>query len=517
MYFRQSIIEMTQTSSSILLIDLPTFPKGTVALSLYAVAAAFGEGVDIKVIDLNMQNLETALGEYKGAAPALIGLKVSAQNFHLAVQYKAHLRKHFPETPHLWGGEFPSLEPEVCLAYCDAVVKGSFEPVAEELIRDLLNGELAPIYQSSGQIDLREIKAPRLDLVPDWNSAYRFMGLPMESSRGCTYKCTFCMVHHMQPGYELKPLEAVRTELKACKGEFLNLIDYNFGVHPDHVIQTAALIGESEVYGWMAEMCLESLDNDELLQALADSRCRMIYCGIESIDEIGLRSVNKARTNQVQNYERIINKVQSYGIHVAAGLILGLPGSTSETFPRTLDFFERTGIIYAKLTFITYNPGTKVKHSMERVGSYPNEDPKVFDGNHLSYLANGQDPDVIFRGADWFIRNFYNIPAIVRRSFKLKMGMLERMEWILFNICYRDAYLQWIEEGIFHDENAFDRILKAPIHKGPAFKFAEKALHWVRKMRYRKEKTSPSPVSIPHSRIDRPSIPQLPKPVSQVI
>ena len=39
------------------------------------------------------------------------------------------------------------------------------------------------------------------------------------------------------------------------------------------------------VNGWMAEMCLESLDNDEMLGFMRDSGCRIIYCGLESIDE----------------------------------------------------------------------------------------------------------------------------------------------------------------------------------------------------------------------------------------
>ena len=106
---------MAPRNSPILLIDLPTFPKGTVALSLYAVAAALGDSRSIRVIDLNFQGLEDAIAPFRRDTPPLLGLKVSAQNFHLAVEYSQTLREHFPDTPILWGGEYPTLEPDQCL------------------------------------------------------------------------------------------------------------------------------------------------------------------------------------------------------------------------------------------------------------------------------------------------------------------------------------------------------------------------------------------------------------------
>lgn len=60
-------------------------------------------------------------------------------------------------------------------------------------------------------------------------------------------------------------------------------------------------------------------------------------------------------TNHVENYERIIRKAQKYGIQVASGFILGINGMNENTFKESLNFFHRMGIIYVKLTFLTYN------------------------------------------------------------------------------------------------------------------------------------------------------------------
>ena len=487
---------------SILLVELPTFPKGTVALSLYAVAAAFGPGYSIRILDLNRQRLEDLSA---GDSYSLIGLKVSAQNFDLAVEVGERLRKMYPAAALLWGGEYPTLVPGECAAYADVVVSGAFEPVVEELLADLEAGELKGQYAGEKAPPLGGLQAPRLDLLEDEGESLYFMGLPMESSRGCTYKCTFCLVHQMQPGYALKDLSQLQRELPSYAGRFINLIDYNFGVHPSHVIRTARAIRDSEALGWMAEMCLESLDNDDMLAALAESRCRMIYCGLESIDEGALRAVNKARTNQIANYTRIIHKVQSYGIQVAAGVIIGLPegrriGSDGiSAFERTRRFFQEMGIAYAKLTFLTYNPGTKVRESMRRKGDYLSDSPGFQDGNHLSYLAHGLDAEAVYRDAETFIRKFYHPAGIFSRVRKGSPRFWSRLEMFLFNLCYRDVYVSWLERDIFRDENAFQHLLREPLQKSWLLRKAEQALHWVRRRRYKMEtgRKAPAMTTIP--------------------
>ena len=497
---------------SILLVELPTFPKGTVALSLYAVAAAFGDARPVRVWDLNLRGLEDLPA---GEDYALIGLKVSAQNFHLAVEVNAKLRRRYPEAVLVWGGEYATLVPGECAAHADAVVSGAFEPVAGELLADLEAGELKGLYVGGNAEAVGELRPPRLDLLEGERESLYFMGLPLETSRGCTYKCTFCLVHQMQPGYALKDLSQLQRELPTYAGRFINLIDYNFGVEPAHVIRTARAIRDSEALGWMAEMCLESLDNDDMLAALAESRCRMIYCGLESIDEDALRAVNKARTNQISNYTRIIRKVQSYGIHVAAGVIIGLPEARRigqdgiSAFERTRRFFQSVGIAYAKLTFLTYNPGTKVRESMRRKGDYLSESPAYQDGNHLSYLAHGLEAEALYRDAEGFIRKFYQPVGILRRVRKGSPNFWNRLEMFLFNLCYRDVYVSWLERDVFRDENAFQHLLREPLRKGWLLKKAEQALYWVRRRRYKLEtgRKAPAMATIPQP-------PHLPSPTA---
>ena len=209
----------------------------------------------------------------------------------------------------------------------------------------------------------------------------------------------------------------------------------------------------------------------------------MIYCGLESIDQQSLKSVHKLNTNHIENYERIIRKVQSYGIQIAAGIILGLEGTHEKTFKELFAFYQRMGIIYAKLTFLTYNPGTRVHEYVKKNGSYLNEEISSYDGNQLTYLPNGVDAQYVARGAEEFISQYYSLWGIIARSFNTHLSVLGKVEFVLFNLCYRKVYLEWIEYNILNTPQNLQQLIEMPFSKSQTTILIEKALQWVREKR----------------------------------
>ncbi len=466
----------------VLLIDPPTFPKGVLSLGLAAVAAALPKEIEITVIDLNINpNLDVSIVE----KCLFVGIKVSSQNFTIAKEISEKLKMEVPSVKVIWGGELPTILPEKALEHCDCTVLGSFEPIANQLIKDLRNNQLQSLYDGRGRYNLAEISIPHVSKHFTPNRYYSFMGIPMETSRGCDRKCTFCMVHIMQNTSDFKPISLLKDELDQYAGHFINVVDYNIAVNREHVIAVAAAIAESRVIGWMAELCLESLDDSEVLRALQKSRCKIIYCGLESLDEQSLKSVNKSKTNVLANYERIIRKAQAHNIQIAAGLILGLEGMNRASFTNTLEQFSEWGVIYTKMTFLTYNPGTKVKESMRKKGTYLTEDIEVQDGNHLSFIANGVCPEDVYAGSEQFIQQFYSLDSIKLRAQNANLDGLRRMEFILFNMLYREVYRDWLKYLIFNDEKSFDTLLRKPFVKTRKIKRMEFLLKHVRNNLYK--------------------------------
>jgi radical SAM superfamily enzyme YgiQ (UPF0313 family) len=470
---------MSNANKSIILIDLPVFPKGVIALSLYTVAACFKPHYSVSVIDLNMEELPDAV--IANPQNILFGLKVSAQSFAHAIEVTQKIKSRNPAAIVVWGGELPTLLPDECLKYAHTIVSGLFEPVADEFIADLNNHCLKNRYTGANHTG-QPLVVPDFSFMKQPQRYYSFMGLPLETSRGCTEKCIFCMVHQMQKkNYNLKTIDHLRQFIKTYEGSFINVVDYNFGVNEAHVVEVAHLIKNSGAIGWMAEMCIELLDNDRVLQALSESHCKIIYCGLESIDQYALNSVHKMNTNHIENYERIIRKAQSYGVQVAAGIILGLEGTHPNTFAELYKFFQRVGIIYAKLTFLTYNPGTKVYEYEKKKGKYVTESLESYDGNRLTFLANGIDAQYVAKGTAWFIKKYYSLSGIIARSFHVRLNFWQRLEFVLFNICYRDVYRQWLAHNTLQQPQQLQHLIALRFTKRTTVALAEKLLRWVRR------------------------------------
>ncbi|HLP19256.1 MAG TPA: radical SAM protein [Chitinophagales bacterium] len=468
-----------QPREKVVLIDLPTFPKGILALSLINVAGCLAPLFDIEIIDLNFAHLDTIRVP---AEVKFVGLKVSSQNIESAKSVTGKLKQENSSRTVFWGGELPTLLPEECLKYADTIVSGLFEPVASEFIADLRNNALKRKYYGANDGHMHLIPPPHFELVSNLDSYYSFMGLPMETSRGCTEKCAFCMVHVMQKkNYYTRDIHTLQKIAARYNNHFVNIVDYNFGVDKQHVIKVAGILKNSGVRGWMAEMCIEFLEDDELLTALKDSGCRIVYCGLESIEDSALATVHKMNTNHVNNYERIIRKAQSYGIQIGAGIIVGMENMNKSTFDNLYNYFSNLGLIYAKLTFLTYNPGTKVYEYMKKKGNYTTDDISKYDGNHFSYAPRGINTREVYDGVENFITRFYSFTNIIRRSFNTKMEWRRRCEFVLFNLCYRKTYMKWMEYDIFNSEEGFEKMLNTPMEKKWGIKFYEKLLHTLRK------------------------------------
>jgi radical SAM superfamily enzyme YgiQ (UPF0313 family) len=469
--------------TKILLIDPPTFPKGVKSMKLAVVAALFerlNPRSHIEILDLNFFSADewpSLLKKYSGFG--LVGLSVSAQNFNVAVEVSGMIKAANADVTVIWGGEFPTLLPEKCLTACDAVLCGDFADVCSDFWNDFRYNNLQKIYK--GQRSAKSVLNvhPRLDLLAPY-SYWKFLGEPIELTKGCVHKCTFCMVHVMQKEQVTHPLSQIETDLKKNPRSFLNVVDYNVMIDREHLIKAAALIEKSKsVKGWMCEMCIESLEDTELVKQLAKSRLKIIYCGLESAEPSSLESVNK-RQNIVSTYETLIRKAQQHGIQIGAGLIIGLGKSSMESIKQTLKMYNELGLIYMKVTFLTFNPGTKVNSSMKNVGDYITDDVTAFDGIHATYLFKDQKQDDLYQQAEFAIKEFYSFSSAWYRSRHLKGKFRKRLFFILFSYCYGLTYKKWLQFQILQTgAGNFNKMLAEKFQKGFIAKMAD---NWVSRL-----------------------------------
>lgn len=465
---------------AVLLVDLPRFPRGALSLSLPAVAACLRPAFAPRILDLDFEpreDWESLLSA--GPEPALIGMKVCAQNLREAESVSRLARRARPRAALVWGGELPTLRPDLAAGFADCVVRGRFEGAASNLIADALAGRLRPVYDATAAPP-HEPPIPALDLVERPERYLSFLGAPLEASLGCSEHCTFCLVHSMQAAGLEPDLARLREDLTRNRREFVSVVDYNLGDNPERLLSTARELGLSAARGWTCEACLDSLDSPETVAALAAARCRVVYCGLESVSAAALKSVAKTQ-NSVSEYRRVIRGAQEAGLEIASGFILGLDGAGPDDADAFTDFAEEAGLAYVKLTFLTFNPGTKALAAMAGRGRLLTDDPAAYDGTRATWLPPGADAAGLRAQADRMITRLYSWRSAWRRSRHLAGKPLRRAEFVLLSRCFGEAYRDWRRLGALTQDAP--RLLDAPWRKPARLAAAEAALAAVRRLR----------------------------------
>src|SRR5438309_1650500 len=176
-----------------------------------------------------------------------------------------------------------------------------------------------------------------------WHSVHI---IPMESGRGCPYGCEFCTVTgFFGDQIRFRSNESVVQELLLLKrraqkdrGKItIFFIDDNFAIN---IKRTKSLlrdiIAADAQLPWIAQISANLLRDEELVDLMADSGCRWVFIGMESIDPVNLADVNKS-FNKPGEYATVLNRLAQRGIYAVTSFIFGLDNDTPGVADRTLE------------------------------------------------------------------------------------------------------------------------------------------------------------------------------------
>lgn len=236
------------------------------------------------------------------------------------------------------------------LQHFDAVVTGEPEPNVPALIADFERGELKPVYNlsSAGPAAIRPM---RYDLIDFSRNRYRMPGI--EASRGCPFKCNFCVLTGHEK-YRYRPVADVVAEIEtkmAFNKNFFGLadnifgfLDNNLGGSPAYLRELCeALIPLKKTWG--CAVTFNILKDDSLVKLMAKAGCRYVYTGIESLNPESISSMNKGQ-NKLPEVDAVMRRCFSNGILLSFGLIVGSDGDTNE-------YLERLPSILAELRYFS--------------------------------------------------------------------------------------------------------------------------------------------------------------------
>ncbi|MBL7226315.1 MAG: radical SAM protein [Desulfobacteraceae bacterium] len=194
--------------------------------------------------------------------------------------------------------------------------------------------------------------------------------LPLNSSRGCFYRCRFCTYHWLFPEVHYKSIEVLKQELK--KIEALGLIkhvrftDDNFTANRARIKAVLKMmITEKFGFTWSSFARASALTPD-LVELMKRSGCEFVDLGLESGSQTILDNMDK-RLKKEQSVEAI-RMLNDYGIISRGSFIIGYPGETSDTFSETIDFINESGLPYYHPYLFYYTGNTLVHREREDLG-----------------------------------------------------------------------------------------------------------------------------------------------------
>jgi len=211
------------------------------------------------------------------------------------------------------------------------------------------------------------------DTTITWNRVpreYLRKTLPVNTSRGCSYRCRFCTYHWLFPQVHFKSLDVLREELLQLKElEFVKHIrftDDNFTANRTRLKSVLNIMIEEQLdFTWSAFARANALTPD-LVKLMKRSGCEFVDMGIESGSQIILDNMHK-RLKREQSFDAI-RMLNDHGIYCRGSFIIGYPGETQETFAETIDLINSSGLPYYQPYLFYYSRNILIHKDKDRFG-----------------------------------------------------------------------------------------------------------------------------------------------------
>jgi radical SAM superfamily enzyme YgiQ (UPF0313 family) len=309
------------------------------------------------------------------------------------------------------GGPHVTLLPEEASQYADVIFIGEAEGLWEEFLKSFSAGNYLHVYQQTSLPSLENIPMARKDL---FHRRDHTSGV-LCATRGCPNQCDFCTIAVMyRHQFRKRPVTEVAAEYASFQGKVIIFWDDNIAGDLDYAKQLFHAIAPYRKW-WSSQASIHAGRDDEFLEAAAQSGCKQLFLGLESISQQSMAKVKKG-FNQMEEYYRIIERIHSHGIAVQAGIVFGFDHDTPKIFQNTLDFLEETGIQNATFNILTPFPGTPLFHKLESEGRILTCDWRKYNSREdVVYQPKRMSAAELLAGYRYANARFYSFSGIAKR------------------------------------------------------------------------------------------------------
>lgn len=342
----------------------------------------------------------------------LVGIAVETYTAKRAYEISAEY--HRRGIPVILGGYQAMLAPDEAELYADSIMVGYAEPIWEQVLADAKNGRLQRRYvQNRHQPYTYSI--PRREIFGD----RRYFKLScVETGRGCPQHCEFCSIAAATTStFNARPIDSIVQEIQTLRHGNIFFVDDNFVSNPKRALELCRELIPQKL-SWVGQGTLHMARDEKLLKAMADSGCRGMLIGFESLDRRTLGQMGKEFNHAYGEYRDLIKKIHSYGISIYGTFIFGYDIESQAEAMETVDKAIEWGLGIAAFNHLLPFPGTPLYNRLRDEGRLV--EPEWWLSPTYKYGDIAFTPTTMSRQALRELcmssrRRFYSFPSITKR------------------------------------------------------------------------------------------------------
>ena len=336
--------------------------------------------------------------------------------------------------PVLMGGPHVTYLTEEALEHADFVVRGEGEAALAAFIDARENGgELADVpnlshRDASGAIvhnpmapraaDLDRIPFPDFSLLRPGAKGLKYMAsIPVLTSRGCPFDCSFCSVTGMfGRKYRFRSTENIIEELRRYSGRktMVFFYDDNFAADPRRTRELCeAIIREKLKITWTTQVRADVTRDPELVGLMRKSGCHTVYIGFESVNPDALEDMKKQQT--VAEIANAVKVFRRHRIHIHGMFVLGFDQDDWRSVRKTVRFAKRARLTSTQFLILTPLPGSAFYDQISAENRIRFHDWALYDAHHAVFQpARFSLPD-LQKAQSFAHRKFYSLKQEARK------------------------------------------------------------------------------------------------------
>ena len=351
----------------------------------YIASACNNQGIGVECMDMNLSNLNNyqILDIIRKNKYHIVGIGGFAMQLRSSIELINFIKENCKDVTVILGG----VQVWGCEQFfmdnskADVICIGESEIILPDLVHAIYAGKdfshiSSIIYRKNDKCvqndgisfveNINKIPIPEYNVFQmesyikgNYHSVPNKRTIDFLCSRGCPYKCNYCINSKKPVKVRYRSPENILSEIRFLKNHYgindFSFCDENFTINKKMAFEICKVI-QNENITWVTSCRADNID-EEILLVMKKAGCRMLIIGFESGSEKILKSMNKRV--KLETYSYAITLLRKHGILFYANFMIGMPDETEETIRETEKFCIANNLIFSS-SYVTPFPGTQL-------------------------------------------------------------------------------------------------------------------------------------------------------------